>query len=151
MLLLLPGAVLAQQRDWIESRLPQAAISADQLRALEAALQAELKSAGLGTEIKFRMLPELSDSLFVIAGAAVECGFDQTVYLYHFDAHGRTRVFEDHPGGRLQFMYAELELSGPDAKRRRLLAVHYMSAQCASTWMVMAHSVYRLRPARCIR
>jgi hypothetical protein len=150
-------------RDWIESQLPQkAGATPDEFRSLETALQRTLRDArldGSGTtpsgphgpgeprtgylSLEFKRLPELPDALFVIAGITVECGADEAVYLYHFDADGRTRAIEDHPksGG---FEYAQVELSDPDADGRRLLATHYMSTQCASFWMGMAYSVYQL-------
>ena len=65
--------------------------------------------------------------------------------MYHFDERGRTRVFEDHPTSKWGYGGATLQLSGPDSQGRRLLLTHYMSVQCASAWMGMAYSVYRLR------
>lgn len=144
-------------RDWIESRLPESAASTGDLEFLLDRLTAELHAAGLippetadgrpgqgYIEVKFRRLPELYDTLFVVAGASVECGTDEAVYLYHWDAGGRKRVLEDRPATEWQNTGAELELSDPDSQGRRLLAVHYTSVQCASNWQGMTYSVYRL-------
>ena len=145
-------------RDWIESRLPRTATSVGELKDLEAALADDLQAAGLSlpdaldnpgagyVTVEFRFLPDLYDTLFVVAGATVECGSDQAVYLYHLEAHGRTRLFEDRPGTKYPYMDATLELSEPDADGRRLLVTHYVSAQCASTWMGLAYSAFRIGP-----
>ncbi len=146
-------AVHLALRDWIESRLPQTAASMGDLKDLEAALKAEAAEA-LGApsddsvpgyvQLEFRRLPELYDTLFVVAGASVDCGDDEAVYMYYFNAQGRTRVFEDRPGNNLWYTNAALELSEPDSQGQRLLVTHYVTTQCASTWMDTAYSAYRL-------
>lgn len=55
-------------------------------------------------------------------------------------------LLEDHPGGQFSYMSAAVDLSDPDAQGRRLLVTHYVTAQCASTWMLTAWSVYRFDP-----
>jgi len=51
-------------------------------------------------------------------------------------------LIEEHPehgyGG------TEIELSPPEVQGRRLLLIRRYSQQCASTWMGMTYSVYRL-------
>ena len=150
-------------RDWIESRLPQTAGTAGQFGYIERALQGELKEAGLEMPnapasdgalleapgfgyvgFEFKWLPELPDALFVVAEAGVDCGVDQAVYMYHFDRDGRTRVFDNHPTSDWGYTSPDFKLSEPDSQGRRLLLIHYVSVQCASSWMGMAYSAYRL-------
>ena len=149
-------------RDWIESRLPQAAGSAEsaELYNLEGTLRRELADAipdasvspDLGPEgpglgylgFEFKWFPELPDALVVIAHVSVDCGSDDSVYLYRFHLGGRVRVFNDRPESKWGYTGAALALSDPDSQGRRLLLVHYVSVQCASSWMGMAYSVYGL-------
>ena len=150
-------------RDWIESRLPKNGHELRDPTGLEATLQGELTKAGLsipGTpppdavgpdwlglgyvDLGFRWFPQLPDTLFVTAGVSAICGVDSAVYMYHFDADGRARVFKDHPPGALGYSAGGVELSEPDTHGRRLLLIDYMSVKCASLWMGMAYSVYRL-------
>jgi hypothetical protein len=149
-------ALHASLHDWIESRLPQIAGSAE-LHNLEADLRGELDDAGLTTTdvgpdspglgyvgLEFKWLPELPDALVVIASVKVECGADEAVYLYRFDPSGRTHMFEDRPESKWGYTGVKLAVSDPDSQGRRLLLTHYYSSQCASFWMMMAYSVYRL-------
>jgi hypothetical protein len=140
----------AALREWIESRLP----------ADESAMQTELKRAGLSVpgvpdntgaldgprfgyfDVTFKRLPEFPDDLFVIAGVSIPCGVDDAVYLYHFDASGWKRVIDEHPS--VGYGYSKIKLSDPDSAGQRLLAINRVSVQCASTWMMMTYSVYRL-------
>jgi hypothetical protein len=133
------AALHAALRDWIEAQLPQRQGATADLSRLEATLQNSLWGSGLmepdkpapadiGPEgpgvgyvgFEFKMLPELLNSLFVIASVTVECGSDEAIYLYHFEDGGRTRVFEDHPKSKWGYTSATFELSGPDSKGRRL-------------------------------
>jgi hypothetical protein len=148
-------------RDWVESQLPdRAGGSLGNLQTLEATLRSKLTAAGLTAPevadpepegpglgyvaIQFEQIPELPDALVVVAGTSVECGQDQAVYMYRFDPNGRVPVFLDHPESKWGYMFANFEHSDPDSRGRLLLLIHYMSTQCASTWMGMAYSVYRL-------
>ncbi|HWZ32225.1 MAG TPA: hypothetical protein VNX18_12865 [Bryobacteraceae bacterium] len=151
-------------RDWIESRLrtvetPQPG----PLKSLEASLDAELNEArlalpehppdindgpggsGMGyAGVKFKWLPEFPDALFVIASASMDCGSDEAVYMYLFRAGHWQRTFTDHPGKDFGYTGVTLKVSEPDAQSRRLLLVHYYSVQCASTWMGMSYSIFRV-------
>jgi hypothetical protein len=156
-------ALHAALRDWIESRLPQTPGIAE-LHNLETDLKGELEDAGLGEPdapastdgpegpglgyvgLEFKWLPELPDTLAIVAGVRVECGSDEAVYFYRFDATGRARVFEDRPESAWGYTGATLAVSDPDSQGRRLLLTHYYSVQCASSWMGMAYSVYRVGP-----
>jgi hypothetical protein len=160
------AALHSALRDWIESRLPRTAHEFRDPHGLEATLQGELTKAGLirpdesntpapegagwgwpglgYADLAFQWFPELPDTLFVVAGVSVMCGVDDAVYMYHFDARGRTRVFEDHRAGVLGYSTGGVELSELDTHGRRLLLTQYTSVQCASTWMGMAYSVNRL-------
>jgi hypothetical protein len=145
-------------RDWIESRLPQTlGPTGAELHNLEAGFLGELHEAGISVldstsddpgfgyvGLKFQWLPELPDSLVVITSVGVGCGSDQAVYLYQFHSGNRTRVVEDHPQSNWGFTDAEVQLSEPGSQGQRLLLTHYVSVQCASFWMQMAYSVYRL-------
>ena len=128
-------------RDWIEARLP-ARITAADVTELSAALTAPLTPSGF--DLQLRSVPQLPGTLLITAGVPVECGLDQAVYLYRLSSGRPTRILEDHPGGPLHFMSAATQLSEPDPQGRRLLLTHFVSAQCASTWMVMSYSVYRI-------
>lgn len=147
-------------RDWIESQLPQrSGTTAAEFNALETRLQGELRVAGLslaGAQVgppgvplgsvgfRFEWIPGLPSTMFVIASVTVDCGFDETIYLYRFDSAGRTRVLEDHPQSEWGYTEWGLKLSDPDPRGRRLLLATYTSVQCASSWAGMAYSVYRL-------
>jgi hypothetical protein len=151
-------------RDWIEARLPEdKGLLSVKSASLESSLQAELTEAGLdepdaasanaadddyfdlrglgSVSIELTQFPELPDTLFVTAGAGVRCGVDEAVYGYHFDTLGRTSILQDIAEG---YSFTTLQLSDPDAAGRRLLLIHRMSVQCASTWMGLAYSVYRM-------
>jgi hypothetical protein len=154
------AAVHLALRDWIGSGLPRNRGITGDYKSAEVILQSELKDAGLnmpdtadkpegpglgyvGVELQWQ--PELADTLFVVASASVMCGTDDAVYMYRSDDNkGWTRVLEDHPKGGWGYTAPEIALSEPDSRGRRLLVTHYISAQCASTWMRMAYSVYRL-------
>jgi hypothetical protein len=160
------ASVHAALRDWIEPQLPKDVYSlAGEVSRLEVSLQKELERAGLSgadssdpdvfidpgfdeVGFEFKMMPELPDTLFVIATVKVPCGGDQAVYAYRFDSNSRTRVIDDHPKSDLGFEGANLELSDPDLQGRRLLLIHRMSTQCASTWMGMTYAVYRMDLSR---
>lgn len=154
-------------RIWIESRLPQdKGLLSQQFRNLESIMQDELEAAGLtgpdgsgastadtddsyfggfgGVDVKLTRFPEMPDSLFATAGVSVPCGQDETVYKYDFDAGSRKRVLENHLKSIWGSTGTELQLSDPDPQGNRLLLIHRISVQCASSWMGMAYSVYRL-------
>ena len=153
-------------RDWIESRLPKTEREFRDPGGLETALQGELAKAGLSrpdesntpapegavwgwpgfgyAELSFKWFSELPDSLIVIGGVSVMCGVDDAVYMYHFGARERARVFEDRPVIEWHHSVAGVELSEPDTHGRRLLLTQYTSVQCASAWMGMAYAVNRL-------
>jgi hypothetical protein len=157
------AALHAALRDWTESRLPADRGMLEITSGhLESDLQEELKAAGLAApeapdsvdqqwgypgfgyvDVNFQRLPELPDTLFVTAGASIPCGYEDTIYMYHFDAAGRKRVLADHPKEE-GYGDAELGLSDPDPQGRRLLLIHRLSQQCASTWMGLTYSVDRL-------
>jgi hypothetical protein len=144
-------------RDWIEAHLPPSARTPVEFRNVEETLQRELKATGLSLEdapnegwmrsslgyvgFEMKWLPELPDGLFFTASVAVPCGTEDAIYLYRFDAHGRERVFEERPTG---YGYPNVELADMDSQGRRLVLANFVSTQCASTWMGMAYSVYRL-------
>jgi hypothetical protein len=147
-------------RDWIESRLPQTlGPTGAELRNLETSLQVQLQVAGLSApassddtppgyvDLEFKWLPELPDALIVVGGVSVQCGEDDAFYLYRFHSGGRTRALENHPKSNSGFGGHQFQLSDPDSQGRRLLLLHYTTVQCASTWMGMAYSVYRLDTA----
>jgi len=90
--------------------------------------------------IELKTMPELPDTLFVIATLRVRCGTDQAVYAYRFDSNGRTRVIDDHPKSDWGYG-ADFELSDPDSQGRRLLLINRTSTQCASTWMEMTYAI----------
>jgi hypothetical protein len=150
-------------RDWIESRLPEdKGLLSVTFGNLESSMQDELKAGltspgaspaatdnaypdGFGAvDVKLTRFPEMPDSLFVTAGVGVPCGEDEAVYKYDFDADSRKRVLEDHPKSEWGYAGAALQLSDPDPQGNRLLLVHRISTQCASLWMGVAYSVYRL-------
>ena len=151
---------------WIDSYfLKSDALSPNRSSQLESMLQRELDSASWNTHdpaksfdddpegpgygyvgIEFKSLPELPNSVFVTAHASVPCGSDEAVYLYNYSRGKWTRALADLSKTDWERTYARLELSEPDAQGQRLLVIHYLSAQCASTWMAMAYSVYRLGP-----
>jgi hypothetical protein len=163
--------VHAALRAWIESRLPMGkSASAVKSSNLEMELGSDLKAAivaekassdnavdsakgsavlhgepGFGSVIvSLDWKPELPDILFVNAGAAVRCGTDEALYAYRFDGNGWARIIEDRPSSDFGYGFTTLKVSDPDAQRRRLLLIHRTSVQCASTWMSMTYSVYRM-------
>jgi hypothetical protein len=153
---------------WIESRLPmgQSAI-AIKSSDWEASMRRQLAAAGIGEKsspdattdpeplpwdasgfdsvsVTLDWKAELPDMLFITAGVGVRCGEDQAVYGYRFDANGWAKVISDHLESDFGYGSVGLQLSDPDFQRRRLLLIHRWSVQCASTWMGMTYSVYRI-------
>jgi hypothetical protein len=151
---------------WIESRLPMGQ-SAMALKSSdwEAAMGRKLNAAGIGpparsdppekppdfedfgfdsVSIVLTWKPELPDLLLVTAGLHVSCGEDQAAYGYHFDANGWARVISDHPASDFGYGGARFEVSDADSQGRRLLLIHHWSVQCASSWMGMTYSVFRI-------
>ncbi len=145
--------------DWIDARLPadKCGLSVG-APFLESVMLAELKPAGLTAPdddaearsgslgLALTWLKELPDVLFVTAGIGVHCGVDDAVYMYRFDPRGRVRLLADHPKSEWGYYRAAIEISEPDTDQRRLLLLRYQSVQCASFWMGMAYTVYRLDP-----
>ncbi len=158
------AAVHMALRDWLEPRLPKDIYSlAGEFSRLDASLQKALVDVGLSkpdsaadkdmdltdpgfdeVAVEVKMMPELPDTLFVTATIGVPCGGDQAVYAYRFDSNGRARVIDDHPKSDSGYAGVNLELADPDSQGRRLLLIHRMSTQCASTWMGMTYAVYRM-------
>ena len=146
-------------RDWIESRLPQTlGPTRSELLSLETSLQVQLQIAGLSgpklpdsddptpgsVGLKFEWLPELPNTLIVVGSVSVRCGQDDAVYIYQFHPEGRTRTIENHPQSNWGFEGPKFQLSDPDSQGRRMLLIHSMSVQCASSWMQMDYSVFRV-------
>lgn len=149
-------------REWIESRLPKNKERlAAEFSSLQASMKGELDGAGLSgldspptadadaelpgfgyAQVQFTQMPELSDTLFVTAGASVPCGVDEAIYAYHFDTKGWKLTLEDHPKTAWGWGDVNLELSEQDSRGRRLLLIHRRSVQCASFWMEMTYSIY---------
>jgi hypothetical protein len=150
---------------WIESQLPMAR-SAVAIKSSdwEAAIHRQLVAAGIAeneaqdapdvldfedpgfadVSVALTWKPELPEMLFVTGTVGVPCGGDDAVYGYRFDANGWVRVIADHPSSDSWYHGAALEVSDADSQSRRLLLIHRGSAQCASTWMGMTYSVFRM-------
>jgi hypothetical protein len=148
---------------WIETRLPHGeAVTPGKSAAFESVLKEELNQAGLIAPeqppdndalewpglgyvgVEFKWLPELIGTAFVIAQVSVPCGSDDAVYAYDFRGPRWIRIFADGPRDGWGRTGTEFQISDPDRDGRRLLLIHYASAQCASTWMGMTYSVRRL-------
>jgi hypothetical protein len=150
---------------WIESRLPMGpSAAAIKSSDWEAAVYRQLTAAGIAEKepqdtsappdfedpgfadvnVTLTWKPELPEMLFVTGTVGVRCGGDQAVYGYRFDANGWARVISDHPASDFGYGGAALEVSAADSQGRRLLLIHRWSAQCASTWMGMTYSVFRM-------
>jgi len=154
---------------WIESQLPMGR-SAIAIKSSdwEAAMRRQLASAGIAEKeaettagqpaeqpdfddpgfndvnVALTWKPELLGMLFVTGTVGVRCGGDQAVYGYRFDANGWARVITDHPASDFGYGWSALEVSDADSQGRRLLLTHRSSVQCASTWMRMTYSVFRM-------
>jgi hypothetical protein len=147
---------------WIESRLPNgpnaAAIKSSDW---EAAIHRQLAAAGIAEKesqatsdfeapgfdsvsVALTWKPELPEMLFVTGTVGVRCGGDQAIYGYRFDANGWARVISDHPSSDSGYGGAAPEVSNADSQGRRLLLIHRWSVQCASSWMGMTYSVFRM-------
>jgi hypothetical protein len=162
--------VQAALLNWIESQLPMGR-SAIAIKSSdwEAAMHRRLVGAGIAEEepqatsdppeephdpfedpgfgyvsVALTYKPELPDMLFVSGIVGVRCGGDQAVYGYRFDANGFARAISDHPTSDHGYRGAAIEVSDADFQDRRLLLIHRWSAQCASTWMGMTYSVFRM-------
>lgn len=148
----------ASLRDWLETQIPKegnpptirsSALESILNRALEDVESSppleDFEDPGFNhAEVSFDWRPELPDILIVYAYIQVHCGLDEAVYLYRFDATGRHRVLEDHPKAEYGMGAAPLEISAADERGQRLLLIHRSSAQCASMWMQMSYSLYRV-------
>jgi hypothetical protein len=148
--------------NWIESQLPMGR-SAIAIKSSdwEAAMGRQLAAAGIAgkepqatsdpledpglgdVSVDLTYKPELPDMLFVTGTVGVRCGGDQAVYGYQFDANGWARVISDHPTSDSGYG-STIELSGTDFQGRRLLLIVGERVQCASAWMDMRYSVFRM-------
>jgi hypothetical protein len=154
---------------WIESQLPMGR-SAIAIKSSdwEAAMRRQLAAAGIAEKelqttlnapaqqsdfdnpgfdnvsVALTWKPELPEILFVTGTVGVGCGGDQAVYGYRFDANGWARVISDHPTSDSGYGGAVFDVSDADFQGRRLLLIYRWSVQCASTWMGMTYSVFRM-------
>lgn len=153
---------------WIESQLPKGpSASAIKSSDWEQAIQKQLVAAGIAeketpasadadppdimeepgfgyAKVSLEWKSELPEMLFIKAGVGVRCGEDQAVYGYRFDANGWARVISDHPETDWGTGAAPIEVSDADSLGGRLLLIDRGTVQCASTWMGMRYSVFRI-------
>ena len=145
-------------RDLIESRLPAniTALNAD-FSNLETRMNAELEQAGLiqpeGTEVgtgyvsklELSRPAEFPDALVVRAGVSVECGSDDSVYVYRF-SDTRTRLIEAQGTEKWGISVAETRFSGPDAAGSHVFYASWYNVQCGSNWNELAYRLFRIGP-----
>jgi hypothetical protein len=145
-------------RDWIESRLPAniAALDAN-FSNLEARLGAELDRAGLtepeGTEagtgyvskLELSRPAEFPDALIVRAGISVECGADDSVYVYRF-SDKRTRLIEAQGTEKWGISVVETLSSAPDVSGSRIFYVAWDGVSCASVWNGLGYKLFYVSP-----
>jgi hypothetical protein len=145
-------------RDWIESRLPAniTALDAD-FSNLEARLDAELEQAGLtepeGTEVGTGYVSKLelsrpggfSDALIVRAGVSVDCGSDESVYVYRF-SDTRARLVEAQGTEKWGMSVVETQLSAPDVSGSRIFNASLFAVTCASVWNTLDYRLFRIGP-----
>lgn len=144
-------------RDWIESRLPANLPALDQgYQGLEAQLTAELRrasvlepekpsaEAGYVASVKLSRPAEYPGALLVEAGVTVPCGFDVSIYLYHFTADSGSSLLEadgNHDWGN---EVAETRFSGPDTLGGHVFCASWYGVQCESVWNLLDHRLFRI-------
>jgi hypothetical protein len=160
------AAVHSALLNWIESRLPHGeTVTPGSLSILGDKLNEELEQAGLAAKeeppdadpvaamgwpgygfpsVEFEWRPELPNSAIVTARISVPCGAEARVFVYDIRGPRWVRVLSDVPRNRFLGTAGVSELSAPDREGNRLLLIHYGTSQCASMWMGLSYSVYRI-------
>ncbi|MGA2740431.1 MAG: hypothetical protein ABSG65_23715 [Bryobacteraceae bacterium] len=144
-------------RDWIESRLPANLAALDrEYQGLGAQLTAELWRAGLTepekpsaeagyvSSVNLSRPMEYPGVLMVEAGVTVPCGFDVSIYIYHYKTDSRIRLLEADGNGKWGNQVAETLFSAPDTLGRRAFYASWSGVQCASVWNMLDYRLFRI-------
>ncbi len=130
-------------RDWMESRLPANITELDATFSnLEAQLVTELDRAGLSepenlevgfgyvSRLKFSRPTEYPGALVVQAGISVECGIEDSVYVYRFAGNTRKRLLEANGTAKYAEHVVDTRFSPPDASGSRIFYAAWSAVQC---------------------
>jgi hypothetical protein len=155
-----------QLRDWIESRLTQLPQRGD-AEAFVRPLNTELHAAGLVCEYEPGKLPcpEWYDMgfiedvriqpntgfLIVQTGVGIECGYDESAYMYRWSGEGWNRVWQSEQNTYIKGKYfpqafAAIRLSPFNRDNDYLVLTLGYETWCASNWHDVYYRVFRLGP-----
>jgi hypothetical protein len=154
-----------QLRDWIESQLPALAERGDE-GELERKLNSELRDAklfcGEGQSqqcpnwflngfLGSLALKRQSGFLIIQTGIGIECGFDESAYVYSWSSEGWRRVWQTEQNTYTKKEYRPQILNAvlisPYSKGNDYLVLTLGSESwCASTWHDVYYRAYRMGP-----
>lgn len=154
-----------QLRDWVESRLPELAVH-DNPGALEAKLNADLRAAGLifdrdratGSDpwsieqlgyLNPIRVQTRSGFLVVITSLGIQCGEDDSAYIYGWSTEGWQRVWQNEQNDYAEKGYKPQRLSdvviSPGSLSNNYIALTLgAETWCASTWHEVYYRAFRL-------
>jgi len=157
-------AVKHQLRDWVESRLPTFKPGGDE-GALQRQLSAELRAAGLSCDDKVQpgpdwtcvgyledlMLRQSEGFLILQTGAGIDCGFDESAYLYTHSSEGWKRVWQTEQNTYTEKRYRPQTIHAVHISpfnRADAAVVLTLGSQswCTSNWHDVYYRVFRLGP-----
>lgn len=154
-----------QLRDWVESRLPALTERGD-AGELERKLNSELRDAKLFcSEVQAPECPDETFSgflgeltlkrqsgfLIVETALGIECGFDESAYIYSWSSEGWRRVWQTEQNAYTKKEYRPQSLNAvlisPYSKGNDYLVLTLGSESwCSSTWHDVYYRVYRMGP-----
>ncbi len=146
-----------QLRDWIESQLARTGENIDGI-ALQAALHAAVRDADLlCSECDFNFLGYLDDIritrsagfLIVVAPIGINCGYDESAYIYAWDGQAWRRVLEHEQTtytvqAYLPQLVDGVQVSSPDAAGRRLIMLLGNQTVCGGAFKNLYARAWRL-------
>jgi len=148
-------------RDWVESRLVQFPESGGEA-VYAGALNSELRTAGLicgwnaSDAIRcpdwFQMgyvsmvsLTRSSGFLVLKTGAGIECGYDESSYLYQWSGKQWLRVWDNEQNNYTEKLYKPQQiLETLVSPNRRFVMTLGAQSWCSSNWRSVYYRVYRL-------
>jgi len=146
-----------QLRDWIESQLARAGQDIDRM-AFQAALHAAVRDAALlCSECDFDFLGYLddlritrsNDFLIVVTPIGINCGYDESAYVYAWDGQAWRRVLEYEQTtytaqDYLPQLVDDVQISPPDAAGRRLIMLLGNQTVCGGAFKNLYARAWRL-------
>lgn len=147
-------------RDWVESRLTTLTRQGDEVE-LQQKLNSELRDAKLlcGSDAPEQQPCYLNDlrfhrsGVFLILQTAVgiECGFDESAYLYSWSEEGWRRVWQSEQNKYTESAYKPqtihaVRVSSYNRANEYLVLTLGSQSWCSSAWRTVYYRVFRLGP-----